>query len=105
MAESQYLVFLRPEIIPYLKSMSVFEILEINGSHYMPCATIGPSLLPGFLDVTLPRIQENQDFDFSISLPVHYVVYVCWAQHQTVKRILGFRSEIEASDNSPHHTL
>ena len=101
MSDSQYLVFLHPEVIPYLKSLGIFEIVEINGSKYMPCSTIHSSPRPGFLHLTLPRIQDDQDFDFSVSLPARYVVYVCWVQNQAVDRILGFRSIPKVVDNLP----
>ena len=103
MSDSKYLVFLHPEIIPYLKSLGIFEIAKINDSEYVSCSTIHPSLLPGFLDLTLPRIQDDQDFHFSVSLPARYVVYVCWAQNQAVDRILGFRSAPKLLIISPRH--
>jgi hypothetical protein len=91
MSESKsYLVFLHPEAIPYLNSLGIFHVEEIKGSTYLPCSSIQPSSLLGFLDLTLPRIQDDQDFDFSVSLPIHYIVYVCWVQNQGVDRILGF---------------
>jgi hypothetical protein len=102
-----YLVFLHPEVIPYLKSLGIFHMAEIEGSTYLPCSTIHPSALPGFLDVTLPRIREDQDFDFSASLPAQYVVYVCWVEDQTVDKILGFRSsskDIDSSLEKPDHS-
>ena len=105
MNNSQYLIFLHPEIIPHLQSIGIIEIVEINGSKYMPCSTINASPLPGFLDVTLPRIQGDQNFDFAFSLPIHCVIYICWASFDKIRGFRNIPKDIDNHLEPPDHSL
>ena len=109
MIDSNYLVFIRPEIIPYLQSVEIYGVEKIKDSDCLVCSKVHPSsLLPGFVDLTLPKIQDGQDMEFVASIPLQYIVYICWADNETLNKIPGFRSKKVDVDNHlepPDHSL
>lgn len=96
-----YLIFLIPEIVPYLESTGIFEINKINSCDYIACSKIHDS--PLFLDLTISRhhLWNHFDHDILISLPIRSVVYICSVQDSDLTQILGFRNKTKDENNQP----
>jgi len=99
MIDSNYIVFIRPEIIPYIEATEIFKTEKINGLDCIVCSKIHPSSpLSGFVDLTLPKIQEEQELEFVGTIHLQYIVHVCWVNNQTLRKIRGFHNTNEAID-------
>src|SRR3989304_1449587 len=63
MIDSNYLVFIRPEIIPYLQSVEIYGIEKIKDSDCLVCSKVHPSsLLPRFVFGFLEGLnKENRE--------------------------------------------
>ena len=86
-----YLVFLSPNVVPYLQSIGIFGIDKIDNCDYIACSNI--HLNHHYLELTISRyhLWNQTDNDFSISIPHHFVMYTCAAHGADLKQIPGFR--------------
>ena len=99
MIDSNYLVFIHPNIVPYLNALGIFDITKAQEYDYVACSKVRPSTIPGFVDLTIPKIQEDQEIEFVASIPNQYLVYMCWADNQSLYKIHGFRGIPKDADN------
>ncbi len=103
MIDSNYLVFLHKEILPYIETVGIFEIVKINNLPSISCSKVILSSLPGFVDLTPPILpgQDAQAVEFVASLPAEHIVCIYWVDNKTLNKILGFHSGTGSVDNIP----
>lgn len=97
MSKRLYLVFVNENAIPFLQSTGFIKVEELGSYHYFICTKIEEKS-HFFLDVHFTPETAQTDFDYEVSLPYQYILYVVAAEKPNLNKILGFHTYQKVSD-------